>query len=322
MEIPPDVKGTMLPLSGRLFNMLNVVFEKSEKDCDIPIRFVMAEDGSQHNEVQDNLIAFIRRPSIDNGLVLANRLRDYTTQKPGLALFFIVLGRTANTTKIVFSRFPADEGVLAEPHEDTLLVEFIERIFMKNATSYKSALYQGSSLDMDFWSGFAVDKQLNQPNEVAGYWIRGFLDSDFVTTSKEGTRRFAIALRDASGHAPDIQTKHELVGITILAPGLNQQTTSITEIMDRFSLSPFAREVLISQLTYQALADDRFVFDRDEFLSHAVFASIELNNGGILLAPPDQFNSCFRRETIDNKNQRYRFTTEGQIVDERVRGRK
>lgn len=319
MENPPDVSGVMLPLTGRLYNMLNFVFENSDTECDIPIRFVMAEDGSQNNEARNNIIAFIDRPGLTTGKVLARHLRDFTTQRPGLALFFIILGKEGNNLKIVLSRFPADEGVVAEPHGGGLQVEYIERVFMKNRKYYKAALYQGSSARGDFWLGRAVDKQLN---EIANYWIYGFLASDFETTSKEGTRRLAVALRNASKQASDIETKRELVGFTILTQGLDGQASSITDIMDRFNLSEAAKEILISQLTYQALANEHFIFDKEEFLIHAAFASIELNNGGILLAPPNLFNECFHEEIIDQASQRYRFTTEGQIVDETVRGRR
>ncbi len=322
MENPPEVKGASLPLSGRLFTMLSVIFEKSNLECDIPIRFQMAQNGSKQNDVQDHLIIYIDNPSLVNGLFLANRLRDFTTHKPGLGLFFIILGNENDQTKILLSRFPADVGVLAEPVGNSIQVEYIEKIFMKNAKSYKSALFEGNSRENDFWSGFATDRQLNQENEVADYWIKGFLNSDFITTSKEGTRRFAIALRTASKKAPDLNTKNELVSLSILAAGLNRTTLSINEIFNRFSLSTEARNSILTELSYPTLAADAFQFDHEEFLCHAAYSSVELNNGGIMLAPPDQFNNCFHKEVIDEESLRYRFTTEGQIVDERVRGRK
>ena len=52
----------------------------------------------------------------------------------------------------VMSRFPADSGILAEQTAKTLNVQFLEKIFMKSATSYKSAVYTGAS-PSDFWEG-------------------------------------------------------------------------------------------------------------------------------------------------------------------------
>lgn len=323
LENPPEVKGTMVPLSGRLFNMLNVIFEKSDSECDIPIRFVMAEDGSQNNEARNDMLAYIESPTLDRGGVLAKRMRDFTTQKPGLALFFLILGSEGNNRKIVLSRFPADEGILAEPHEDTLQVEFIERIFMKNAKSYKAALYKGSSLRGDFWKGSAVDKQINESNhQIANYWIHGFLASDFETTSKAGTKRLAVAIREASKKASNLGTKQQLVAFATLARGVAGQSISINDMAERYSLTEDAKETLISQLPYRELANDSFILDANEFSQHVAYASVELDNGGILIAPPDRFDDCFQREYLNDELHTIRFVTEGQIVDEKIKGRK
>lgn len=322
MENPPEVKGASLPLSGRLYNMLNIIFEKANLECDIPIRFQMAQNGSKQNDVQDYLFGYIEKPTLNNGIFLANRLRNCTNQKPGLALFFIILGNENGKIKILLSRFPADVGVLAEPLGNTIQVKFIEKIFMKNAKSYKSALFGGISKENDFWSGYATDKQLNQENEVANYWIKDFLISDFITTSKEGTRNFAIALRSASKKVPDMKTKKELASLSILASSLNGYSTNINDLLNRFRLSSDAKNSILSELKNPSLATDAFLFDQDEFLNHAAFTSVELNNGGIMLAPPNQFNDCFHKEIINEENQLIRFTTEGQIIDEKVRGRK
>ena len=61
---------------------------------------------------------------------------------------------------------------------------------MKSATSYKAAMYRDGSLTAGFWTGRAIDKQIN--NRVAPastYWIEEFLDSDFSTTAAAGTPR-------------------------------------------------------------------------------------------------------------------------------------
>ena len=323
LEEPQDTQGAMLPLSGNLFNMLLEVFDRSDYECNIPIRFVMAADGSQTNEAMDLILDYISNPSIENGRLIANRLRDYTTNKSGLGLLFLLLGNNENGYKFVLSRFPADQGVVAEARRDTLAVEFIERVFMKSAASYKAARYEGDSFDSDFWSGNAVDKQLNATNyQIAYYWIREFLASDFETTSKAGTKRFARALRDASKTAEDLSTKHEIVALSTLMRGLTNQAVSIQDIMERFSLSDLAREEITSKLPYDELVHDIFQFDLDEFANHAPFASVELHTGGILIAPPDRFEECFEREMISEKNNEYRFTTEGRVVDERILGRK
>jgi hypothetical protein len=317
---PEDVRGALLPLSGNLFSMLEGVFSRSDSECQIPIRFLHEKDGSQSNEVRTALITFICNPDLETGKPLAIRLRDFTTKRSKLGLFFLILGNDDGKSKIVLSRFPADVGILAEPLGDTLQVEFIERVFMKNAFSYKAALYQGTSFDSDFWDGFAVDRQLN--DRMADYWIREFLASDLKTTSKAGTKRFADALRKASQTASSIEVKQELVALTRLVHGLMGQTHSIQGIMDKYSISAEAREEVISHLPYRDLVNNAFQLDEDEFLRSAPLTSVELDTGGILIAPSDRFDEVFYKEPIDEADLKYRFVAEGQIVDERVKGRR
>ncbi len=319
MDNPPNVIGAMLPLLGPLYKMLNLVFEKSDEECDIPIRFVMADDGSQNNAARNIMLAFIEDPTQEKGKVVAERMRDSTTPKSGPALFFIILGKEGKQSKIVLSRFPADQGILAQLKKNTLQVEFIERVFMKNAQSYKAALYRGSSTKGDFWNGAAIDKQAN---ELANYWIYEFLSSDFESTSKAGTKRFATAIREASKKAVNLETKKQLLAFATLVHGIAGQSASINDMAERFGLSEDSRETIISQLAHPELANDVFVLDIEEFSKSAAYSSIELDNGGILLAPPDQFDSCFHRELLNSDPNHVRFTTEGRIVDERIRGRK
>ncbi len=318
LDNPPDVIGKMLPLAGPIYNnMLNVVFEKSDKECDIPIRFVMADDGSQNNKVRDMIIGFVEDPKLSKGKLLAEKLRDSTTSKSGPALFFIILGEKDKQKKIVLSRFPADQGILAQLEENTLQVEFIERVFMKNAQSYKAALYNGSSIKGDFWTGKAVDKQAN---ELANYWIYDFLSSDFETTSKYGTQRFAKAMREATKRTAYLVVKKEFLAVANLARGIAGQSVSINGIADKYGLSEDTREAMISQLAYPELADDVFVLDIEEFSKAAAYASVELDNGGILSAPTGQFDDTFHRELLNSDPNHVRFITEGRIIDERIKG--
>ena len=324
LEDAPEALGTLLALEGNLYGMLSDVFERSDRECDIPIRFTIDENGSQTNPVRNMLLDFIGDPGLPKGRALANRLRDFTTKVPGLGLLFLILGRDEHRGewKIALSRFPADRGILAEADEEGLRVEFIERIFMKSRTAYKAAVYRHGSLVAGFWSGHAVDKQLNAPNyQVAHYWIHEFLASDFKTTPKAGTKRFAVAMREATRDAP-IEVQRELIGLRLLAGGLSGQSVSIQGVMEDYGLSQEARRAITAQLAHEGLITDQFVLDYEELERHAPFTSVELNTGGVLLAPSDKFNEVFRREAIDEASNRYQFVAEGEVVDERVRGRK
>jgi hypothetical protein len=319
---PPIVKGSLIPLNGNLFNMINEIFIRSDDECDIAIRFEPEDNGVQNNEIRNFLISFINNPSIDSGKILAERLRDNTNNISGMALFFIILGKENNLNKIVLSRFPAGQGIMAEPHEDSLQVEFIERVFMKNSKYYKAALYTDDSLIGGFWKGVSIDKQINEvDHQIARYWIYGFLKSNFETTSKQGTKLFAIAIREAIRKASNISEQEQLIALATLSRGLAGQGVTIEDITNRYNLSEETKELLFSQLQYRELINEHFVLDEDEFSKQLVITSIELDTGAILTAPPNLFDYCFIKEKLNGENDKVRFIAEGKIVNERIKGR-
>ena len=121
-----------------------------------------------------------------------------------------MLGEERSAKKLVLSRFPADSGILADLSAGNLNVEFLERIFMKSKTDYKSAVFVRTSSVSDFWDAKAVDKQIdNQQIALSDYWIKDFLASDFRTTAAAGTRRLANALKTASKNSSSLVVKEQ-----------------------------------------------------------------------------------------------------------------
>jgi hypothetical protein len=150
--------------------------------------------GAQQNSCRDAILTYLSGPTLIRGRHIAERLRAVTTHRSSMSLLFLIAGSEEQDHKMIVSRFPADSGVLAEENQQTLNIAFLERVFMKSAKSYKAVLYRDSSLRAGFWSGRAVDKQLNSPEtQLSNYWIAEFLDSDFLTTSAAGTRRLGAA---------------------------------------------------------------------------------------------------------------------------------
>ena len=321
-ESPDKVTGTQVPPAAeRLFSMLAGVFENSESECKVPIRFVT--DGSPQNDVRDEIRALLKQPTLNNGKKLAERLRGVSTGKSGLGLLFLMLGQEGTLHKLVLSRFPADEGILAERKKGSLQVAFVERVFMKNAKTYKAATYKGKAIDTGFWSGHVVDRQISAAqDQVAHYWIQEFLASDFMTTSKAGSKRLAVAFKDASKAVTSIQDKQEILAAIALTRNFYGKTVSIRDLATRLNLSVAARTAIEAQVPNAALITDTFVLDAEEFQHHAAYASIELDQGAMLTAPADKFDECFRRETVEGLEERYRFITEGRIVDERLKSRR
>jgi hypothetical protein len=260
-----QINGATVPLdSSSMFNLLDGIYERSDEECEIDIIFKPTDDGVQQNDCRDLICAYLHDPTLPNGRAIAERLEAHTDRRPGLGLLFLISGKEGRDQKIVISRFPTDSAILVEENPKSLDVEFLERVFMKNKTSYKAVMYRDSSLKVGFWTGKAIDKQLNLTGESSDYWISEFLLSAFMVTPAQGTRRLAVTLRDAAKKS-DMAVKQEIVAAATLAARLGRQMTSINEFADRFNLSAAAREAITTELKNPRLADERFQFAAAEF---------------------------------------------------------
>ena len=323
IENPTAIEGSSIPAVGSLYEMLGEVFENADTECRIPIRFLMDEEGRKNNAVRNELIQYLQNPGTASGFELARRLQEKTTKTPGLCLLFLLYGREGSKRKMVLSRFPADQGIVAERRDGVLELAFLERVFIKSERRYKAVLYRGTSLENHFWEGMAIDKQINEPNyQIANYWIKDFLASDYKTTSKAGTRRFAVALRNATRSAEDLEVKQEITAMSLLMPGMDQQVVTIEEILGKYGVSTDTREEILKHLQYVELAEDTFKFDKVEYAREVAYRVIELDTGAMISAPVESFDELVGRETIDAGEGRFRFTMGGKIVDERVRARR
>ena len=53
---PPLVHGARLPHHGKLFQMLTILYNNSDNECDIDIAFRQSVDGVQENECEKALL--------------------------------------------------------------------------------------------------------------------------------------------------------------------------------------------------------------------------------------------------------------------------
>jgi hypothetical protein len=319
VDTEPEIGGTSVPLSGKLFVLLESIYSKSEQECDIDIAFRPSASGAQRNPCRDLILGYLDDCTLDNGRLLATRLEEMTDGRSGLGLLFLIFGKEGRDHKIIISRFPTDTAILADEKRRSLTVEFLERVFMKSATSYKAVLYRDSSLQSGFWTGKAVDRQINNRNiSLSNYWISDFLGSDFSVTPAAGTRRLAIALQNAAKRS-GLDVKTEIIAAVTLAGSLRGKRTSITEFEQRFALSADARAAIRKELKSPRLADERFQFDRDEFDALVGYRSVELDNGAMMTAQSSEFDQVFHPEVIDETNREVRFSTEGRIVNQKLK---
>ncbi len=312
------VSGTCVPLHGRLFELLDDIYRRSDSECDIDITFSHADDGSQQNDCRDLVLEYVRITTLTTGQRIAERLAQNTDRRSRLGLLFLIAGTEGNERKLVISRFPTDIAIYVEenPHEFT--VAFLERVFMKNRASYKAAVYRDVSLRAGFWKGSATDRQLNSPaGEASKYWIMAFLASQFSVTAAAGTRRLALAMRSAAKKA-DLGVQQEINAAALLARGLDGARLSISEFGDRYNLTQEAREAINAELRPPRVVQERFEFDSEEFRRINAFKSVELSNGGVLTARSTEFDDVFRQTPTDEADV-VRFVTEGRVLNEVLR---
>ena len=254
-----------MPLSGRLFDLLDDIYRRSESECDIDLTFSHADDGTQQNDCRDLVVEYMGRTNLENGQRIAERLAKNTDRRSRLGLLFLIAGTEQTERKLVISRFPTDIAIYVEEDPKEFTVEFLERVFMKNRASYKAAVYRDVSLHAGFWTGRATDRQLNNPaSDASKYWIVDFLASQFSVTPAAGTRRLALAMRGAAKKA-DLGVQQEINAAALLARGLDGTTLSIREFALRYNLTQTATDAINAELRPARVVQERFEFDLDEF---------------------------------------------------------
>jgi hypothetical protein len=313
-----EIGGADLPLEGKLFQLLYNIYARSDQECDIDIAFRPSNEGVQQNPCRDLLVRHLTNPELRTAMSIAARLESMTDGRSGIGLLFVIVGLEGREHKVVISRFPTDTAILAEENRRALNVEFLERVFMKSATSYKAVAYRHASLVAGFWVGRAIDRQHSQNGISSNYWISDFLASDLATTPAAGSHRLAQTLKNAAKNAaPDI--KREIIAAATLARNVRGQTTSISDFQDRFALSPLAREAIQKEIKKPRLAEERFALDLVEFNSVVGYRSVALSNGAMLTAQSADFDNVFDRQTVDEATETVRFSTAGRIIDEQLK---
>ena len=313
------ISGVAVPRRDMVFNMLSKLYEDADKECNIEIMFRHSADGRQENPCRDLMLAYVAEPSVPNGRALAERLQGVTTHRSGLGLLFLAVGDDRGKLLMV-SRFPADQGVVAEEHAHRLEIAFLDRVFMKNAHTYKSALYAGPAAPGGFWHGLAVDKQITAQRELSNYWIWEFLESDLATTGPAGTKRLAVAVREAiKKKTTTPAAREELLAAARLMRGYDGRIVSAQGLADNLALGSEAVEAIKVQMPRSELRLEQFQFDRSEFDKHVMYRSIELDNGAVLTAEDSRFDEVFQKDIVSEREAVY--STKGSVVEERLRKR-
>jgi len=113
-KAPEPVRGKQLPHSGKLFALLDDIYGSEPDLRDFDVTFNPLPDGSQQNACRDLLINYHDNPSLESGIEVAERLQTVTDKRSGIGLLFLIAGQHGLRRRVVLSRFPTDQAILAE----------------------------------------------------------------------------------------------------------------------------------------------------------------------------------------------------------------
>lgn len=315
------ISGNEVPLSGKVYEMLNGIFVAGPESRDFEVTFKPLSASIQQNDCRDLLIAYQGAPALETGRKVAERLRSVTDKRSGIGLMFLMTGQHGPLQRLVISRFPANQAILAEVSEKGLGVEFLEQVFIRRMTAYKALMLDHQNPSAGFWSGMATDRQAGgEAENISNYWIADFLSADFSETPAAGTRRLAEALKAAAKKNPSIQVKSEIAAAVSLAGSVfSEKVTSIDEFCDHFGFSQATRQTILNELSKPSLSSKKFVFSNQEFKTKLPYRTVELENGAILTAPSGKFEQVF--EVRQKDGGKVEYATEGKVADQRVEKR-
>lgn len=320
-EAPP-ISGTEVERSGLLFKMVREICTRAPEECEIEIMFRPDQEGTTKNDSRNRLENYARNPSLPNGRTIASHLQSVTTNRSGLGLLFLVNGVTGRSTHtLVVSRFPAEEGVMAEAHAEQLDVQFIEQVFLKNRRTYKSAMYQTPSLTAGFEMGRVIDRQLSLLSEASQYWVNGFLASETCATARLGSERLADAIRTAVNRTKIPWVKQDLIAATQLLRNQEGEVASPRLFLDSVGVSQQAAQAVETAFQRREMMDQSFPLDSKEFSKRLSYRMVELDNGAMAVAEDENFDQVWQIESM-NEDGALRYSTEGQVRDQTYRLRK
>lgn len=321
LSTQPTLSGTTLATAGKLFDLLADIFHAKTDQKDFEITFKPTATGAQQNDCRDLMIAYQASNALVDAEAIAARLQSVTDKRSGKGLLFLMVGQHGTRPRVVASRFPANQAIMADINASGLDVKFLEQVFIKRMSAYKAIMLEDANPSAGFWTGMATDRQAGgSPENISDYWIDDFLNADFSETAKSGTLRLAEALKRAVRANPVLSVKAEIASAVSLAPSaLKNKTTSIDQFCAHFGLSQDAEDSIKAQLSKPSLSSKTFKFDAKTFRTKVPYRTVEMESGAILTAPSDQFGKVF---TMKQKASGIvEYTTEGRVADQRMTGR-
>jgi len=118
--------------------MLNGIFVAGPESRDFEVTFKPLSASIQQNDCRDLLIAYQGAPALETGRKVAERLRSVTDKRSGIGLMFLMTGQHGPLQRLVISRFPANQAILAEVAFSAAQAWGADQIFEQLRTSVLS----------------------------------------------------------------------------------------------------------------------------------------------------------------------------------------
>jgi len=314
------IRGSEILQNNRLFEILEDLFNKSDKECDIQIRFI-AQNLDQDNDIRNKIKAISENFKIENCIDLVKSLSKLTDKKIKDGLIFFIKGCNGGIAKTLIARFPSEIGITIKTDESTFAFEVIEDVFLKNSRKYKAVYYLSSD---DYWIGYAVDKQINEGagkiKEISDYWIKEFLKSELKLNSKRGSSLLAKAIRKTITETKKENVKYELVAITPTIKNINTRALTMNSFFDQLNLSEETKKEVLSKIENSNLFNVAFQFDSKEFEDNCNYLVTILDSGAVVMAPAADFDDIWQREFVAESGKT-KYSTEGIKIRTKVSNR-
>lgn len=306
--------------SNKLYSFLELLFDRSDQDCKVQIRFV-AQNKSQDNEIRNQIIKISKALTRENCLPLVKRLAKLTDQKTKEGLLFFLLGKEKEEIKILITRFPSEVGITVNQNNGYLDFEILNDVFLRKSNKYKAVFYNSSE---DFWVGHAVDKQLNDNvgkiREISDYWIKDFLISELKLNSARASSMIAKAIRRTISETDKENIKSELVSVTQTIKNINARTLTMNTFFDELNLSEDTKNEVLSKIENSNLFNVTFQFDNNEFEKNCSYMLKIMDTGAIAMAPTPDFDELWMKEDLSDDGK-IKFSTEGKKIREKISNR-
>jgi hypothetical protein len=310
------IQGSEILSTNKLFQKLTQLFNQSEKDCDISIGFIPKED-KQKNDVRDLVVNLCNEFTLENCKPLVKSLIYLTDNKIKEGLLFFVYADDNKDNKILITRYPSEEAIRVKKEKGECVFEVIGDVYLKNSKKYKAVYYQKTI--EDYWSGYAVDKQINDDNmkEISNYWIKDFLQSQLGLNTIRGSEMLAKAVKKTIDETTDDKIREELIGVTTLVKNTDSKTMTFNNFFDKMNLSKRAKDEVMQKVNNSVLWNSSFKFDSTIFSKNCHYLYKILDNGAIAIAPAENFPTVWHEEVA--KNGKVKLSTVGKKIRTRVK---